>query len=212
EEMQRQMDALLQITEAYDAHGILVGEAASTRELMNLSSRDFRRTALIALLAIFVILLLSERSLSLPIVQLLIIGGAVACNLSLSLLMPSEPPFYAPVFACTIQLGFAADLTILLTNRYIAMRKEGRMRREAAYEALCASAPSILLGGLSLFAATFGTALYSSVLGIASLCTLLARGAIVSMIFVLFLLPPLLIVADPLIVPTTLGMRNGHRA
>ncbi|MBQ9308686.1 MAG: MMPL family transporter [Clostridia bacterium] len=212
EEMQRQMDALLQITEAYDAHGILVGEAASTRELMNLSSRDFRRTALIALLAVFVILLLAERSVLLPIVQLLIIGGAVACNLSLSLLMPPDLPFYAPVFACAIQLGFAADLTILLTNRYVTMRKEGRMRREAAYEALSASAPSILLGGLGLFAATFGTAVYSSVSGIASLCALLARGAIISMIFVLFLLPPLLIVADPLIVPTTLGMRNGHRA
>ena len=207
DEGNRQIDELTGILKRYDAGGMLIGEGPCMKDMIEITDHDFQVVNAISILAIFVIILLVERSLSLPFILIAVIELAIFMNLGASHLTGVRLPFIAPICISTIQLGATVDYAILMTTRYKAERAEGRDRREAVSAALGASAPSILVSGMGLFAATLGVALYSDIDIISSICLLLSRGAVISMALVLLALPALLMLCDGLIRHTTLGMK-----
>ncbi|MBQ8087733.1 MAG: MMPL family transporter, partial [Clostridia bacterium] len=153
-------------------------------------------------------LLLVERSLSLPVILISVIELAIFINLGLSHYLGQSLPFIAPICISTIQLGATVDYAILMTTRYKSERNAGKDKKEAVTIALSTSIPSIIVSGMGLFAATFGVAVYSDIDLIGSICVLMARGAIISMVCVIFILPALLRLLDPVVRGTTLGMRG----
>ena len=203
-----QIDALNVILKKYDETGMLIGEAPCTKDMIEITNHDFQVVNLVSILAIFVIIFLVERSLSLPVILISVIELAIFINLGMAHYLGERLPFIAPICISTIQLGATVDYAILMTTRYKAERGSGRTKREAVSIALGTSAPSIIVSGMGLFAATFGVAMYSDIDIIRSICMLLARGAIISMILVIFVLPALLMLCDGIIRHTTLGMRT----
>ena len=202
-----QIDALNAILKKYDKTGMLIGEAPCTKDMIEITDHDFQVVNLVSILAIFAIILLVERSLSLPVILISVIELAIFINLGLAHVLGDRLPFIAPICISTIQLGATVDYAILMTTRYKTERVAGHDRREAVSIALGASAPSIIVSGMGLFAATFGVAMYSEIDIIRSICMLLARGAVISMVLVIFMLPALLMLCDGLIRSTTLGMK-----
>ncbi len=202
-----QLDALNAILKKYDETGMLIGEAPCTKDMIEITDHDFQVVNLVSILAIFVIILLVERSLSLPVILISVIELAIFINLGLAHYLGERLPFIAPICISTIQLGATVDYAILMTTRYKAERACGHGKREAVSVALSTSAPSIIVSGMGLFAATFGVAMYSEIDIIRSICMLLARGAVISMVLVIFMLPALLMLCDGLIRRTTLGMK-----
>ena len=154
------------------------------------------------------IIALVEKSLSLPFVLIAVIELAVFINLGLPHYLGQSLPFIAPICISTIQLGATVDYAILMTTRYKSERLNGNDRKTAVYTALRTSTPSVIVSGLGLFAATFGVAVYSNIDIVGSMCMLMARGAIISVVLVLLVLPSLLILCDGIICKTTKGMRH----
>ncbi len=208
DEVNGQIDALNAILKRYDPTGRLIGEAPCMKDMIEITNHDFQVVNLISIVAIFAIILLVERSLSLPFILIAVIELAIFINLGISHYLHQSLPFIAPICISTIQLGATVDYAILMTTRYKAERAAGKGKREAVSVALAASTPSIIVSGMGLFAATFGVALYSNIDIIRSICMLLARGALISMVCVLLLLPALLMLCDFVVRHTTIGMKS----
>ena len=203
-----QIDALNGILKKYDPNGMLIGEAPCMKDMIETTDHDFQVVNLISILAIFLIIAVVEKSLTLPVILITVIEAAIFVNLGLPHYLGQSLPFIAPICISTIQLGATVDYAILMTTRYKQERIGGADRRTAVKTALATSIPSIIVSGMGLFAATFGVALYSDIDIVGSMCMLLARGAIISIFMVIFALPALLLLCDKLICSTTVGMRH----
>ncbi len=208
DEVGEQIEALNGILKRYDKNGMLIGEAPCMKDMIDITDRDFQVVNLISIIAVFIIILLVERSISLPFILIAVIELAIFINLGLPHYLGQSLSFITPICISTIQLGATVDYAILMTTRYKQERLAGKEKREAVHTSLSTSIPSILVSGLGLFAATFGVALFSDIDMISSICMLLARGAIISMLLVIFILPSLLLLCDKLICYTSLGMRK----
>ena len=202
-----QLDQLNAILKKYDPDGMLIGEAPCMKDMIETTNHDFQVVNAVSIIAIFVIILLVEKSLSLPFILISVIELAIFINLGLPHYLGQSLPFIAPICISTIQLGATVDYAILMTTRYKSERAAGQSRHDAVCTALSTSISSIIVSGMGLFAATFGVAVYSDIDIISSMCMLMARGAIVSMLLVIFILPALLMLCDGLIRHTTLGMK-----
>lgn len=202
-----QVEALNTILKRYDENGMLIGEAPCMKDMIETTDHDFQVVNAVSIIAIFVIIAVVERSLSLPFILIAVIEFAIFINLGLPHYLGQSLPFIAPICISTIQLGATVDYAILMTTRYKAERCAGKGKRDSVIIALSTSIPSILVSGMGLFAATFGVALYSDIDIISSMCMLMARGAVVSMLCVIFVLPALLLLCDKLIRVTTMGMK-----
>ena len=203
-----QISDLNTILKKYDESGMLIGEAPCMKDMIETTSHDFQVVNAISILAIFIIIALVEKSLSLPFILISVIEVAIFINLGLPHYLGQSLPFIAPICISTIQLGATVDYAILMTTRYKAERIRGNGKKDAVRTALSTSIPSIIVSGMGLFAATFGVAIYSDIDIIGSMCILMARGAIVSMLAVIFILPALLLLCDKIICATTWGMRK----
>jgi predicted RND superfamily exporter protein len=208
DEVNSQLDALNTILKRYDPNGMLIGEAPCMKDMIETTDQDFQIVNVVSIVAIFVIIAIVEKSFSLPFILIAVIEAAIFVNLGLPHYMGQSLPFIAPICISTIQLGATVDYAILMTTRYKKERIGGADKRTAVTTALATSVPSIIVSGMGLFAATFGVALYSDLDIISSMCMLMARGAIVSMLAVIFVLPALLMLFDKLICATTVGMRH----
>ena len=207
DEVNAQIDTLNGILKKYDEGGMLIGEASCTKDLIACTDHDFTVVSLISIVAIFVIILLVQKSISLPVLLVAVIELAIAANLCLPYYFGQQLPFVGPILISTIQLGATVDYAILMTTRYKRNRLSGMDRKEAVQNAVSSAAQSILVSGLGFFAATYGVGLYSRVDIISSMCRLIARGALLSVAVVLLLLPAVLLLLDKLIVHTTADMR-----
>ena len=203
----RQVEDLNAILKRYDPQGMLIGEAPCMKDMIDTTGHDFQVVNAVSIAAIFLIIALVEKSLSLPFILIAVIELAVFINLGLPHYLGQPLPFIAPICISTIQLGATVDYAILMTTRYKAERAAGRDKREAVGIALQTSAPSILVSGFGLFAATFGVAVYSNIDIVSSMCMLMARGALISVVLVLLMLPALLILCDGIVCRTTRGMK-----
>ncbi len=206
-----QLDSLNAILKKYDDTGMLIGEAPCMKDMIDTTDHDFQVVNAVSIVAIFVIIALVEKSISLPFVLIAVIELAVFINLGLPHYFGQSLPFIAPICISTIQLGATVDYAILMTTRYKSERLNGNERKAAVYTALRTSAPSVIVSGLGLFAATFGVAVYFNIDIVGSMCMLMARGAIISVVLVLLVLPALLILCDGIICRTTKGMTHLSR-
>jgi len=207
-EMATQIEKINNIIKSYNESALLVGEASTTEDMIKLTSIDFQVVNAISIVAIFLIIAIVTRSVSLPFILIAVIESAIFVNLGLSYYTGSQLSFITPICISTIQLGATVDYAILMTTRYKRERINHHDRKESAIIALKTSIPSILVSGFGLFAATVGVSIYSSVDMIGSMCMLMARGAIISMVAVICFLPPFLTFFDSLIIRTTIGMKN----
>lgn len=204
----QQITSLNSILKKYDSTGMLIGEAPCMKDMIDTTDRDFQVVNAVSIVAIFVIIALVEKSALLPFILIAVIELAIFINLGLPHYFGQSLPFIAPICISTIQLGATVDYAILMTTRYKAERIRDNSKHDSVVTALTASIPSIIVSGLGLFAATFGVAVYSDIDIISSMCMLMARGALVSMLCVIFLLPALLLLCDKPICATTIGMRH----
>ena len=211
DKVNEQIDSLNAILKKYDENGMLIGEAPCMKDMIETTDHDFQVVNTVSILAIFVIILIVEKSISLPFLLIAVIELAIFINLGLPHYLGQSLPFIAPICISTIQLGATVDYAILMTTRYKSERALGRSKRDSVTTALATSIPSIVVSGMGLFAATFGVAIYSDIDIISSMCMLMARGAIISMLCVIFILPALLMLCDPLIRVTTLGMKSKNK-
>ena len=207
DEVNAQIDALNGILKRYDQGGMLIGEAPCTKDLIACTDHDFTVVSLISIIAIFVIILLVQKSISLPVILVGVIELAIAANLCIPYFTGTELPFVGPILISTIQLGATVDYAILLTTRYKQHRIAGLDRKEAIEKAVASAAQSVLVSGIGFFAATYGVGLYANIDIISSMCHLIARGALLSVAVVLLLLPAVLMLLDKLIVHTTFDMK-----
>jgi len=210
DEVNAQIDALNAVLKKYDAGGMLIGEAPCTKDLIACTDHDFAVVSLISIAAIFLIILLVQKSFSLPVLLVAVIETAIAANLCIPYFTGTKLPFVGPILISTIQLGATVDYAILLTTRYKQNRLSGMDRKEAVEKAVSSAARSILVSGLGFFAATYGVGLYSNIDMISSMCRLIARGALLSVAVVLLLLPAVLLLLDKVIVHTTLDMKTAR--
>ena len=208
DEVNAQIASINDIVKSYDPTGMVIGEAPLMKDLEDTTSVDLVTVNTVSILAIFVIVMVVFKSISLPAILVTVIEFAIFVNMAFSYYRGISQPFVAPIVVGTIQLGATVDYAILMTNRYKTERMAGREKHEAISIAHKTSFKSILTSGLSLFAATIGVALYSNIDMIRSIVILLCRGAIISMIIVLVLLPAMLTLFDKLICYTTIGMRG----
>lgn len=211
DDVNAQINSLNTILKKYDKTGMLIGEAPCMKDMIETTNRDFQVVNAVSIIAIFIIIALVEKSFSLPFILIAVIELAIFINLGLPHYLGQSLPFIAPICISTIQLGATVDYAILMTTRYKSERIAGRNKKESVSTALAASIPSIIVSGMGLFAATFGVAVYSDIDIISSMCMLMARGAIVSMLCVIFILPSLLMLCDRLICATTFGMRKKEK-
>lgn len=202
-----QVDSLNTILKKYDKTGMLIGEASCMKDMIETTDHDFKVVNAVSIIAIFVIIALVEKSITLPFILIAVIELAIFINLGLPHYMGQSLPFIAPICISTIQLGATVDYAILMTTRYKSERALGNDKKQSIKTALSTSIPSIIVSGMGLFSATFGVAVYSDIDMISSMCDLMARGAIVSMLCVIFILPSLLMLCDKIITKTTLGMK-----
>ena len=187
---------------------MLIGEAPCMKDMIETTDHDFKVVNAVSVIAIFVIIALVEKSISLPFILISVIELAIFVNLGLPHYLGQSLPFIAPICISTIQLGATVDYAILMTTRYKKERMDGAGKKEAVGIALSTSIPSIIVSGMGLFAATFGVAVYSNIDIISSMCMLMARGAVISVILVIFILPAMLMLFDAVIIRTTLHMRG----
>jgi hypothetical protein len=208
DEVSRQINDLNSIIDKYDENGLLIGEAACTNDLIDITSVDFQVVNTISIVAIFIIIAIVEKSISLPVILVAVIELAIFINLGLPHYLGEQLPFIAPICISTIQLGATVDYAILMTTRYKKERSLGNDKRTAVEIALETSIPSIIVSAMGLFAATIGVAIYSDVDMIGSLCALMARGAIISMLCVILILPAMFMLCDKIIAATTIGFKK----
>lgn len=208
DEENAQIDELSKILKSYDKDGTLIGEAAATKDLIDITDHDFKVVNIVSIAAIFIIILIALRSVSLPIILVAVIEFAITVNMGVPCFTNTTIPFIASVVIGTIQLGATVDYAILMTTRYKTERNAGKDKHEAVTIALTTSMKSIMVSALGFFASTFGVGVYSSVDMISQLCTLMSRGAIISMITVICILPSMLMLFDKVIINTTMGMKK----
>lgn len=208
DEENAQIDELSKILKSYDKDGMLIGEAAATKDLIDITDHDFKVVNIVSIAAIFIIILIALRSVSLPIILVAVIEFAITVNMGVPCFTNTTIPFIASVVIGTIQLGATVDYAILMTTRYKTERNAGKDKHEAITIALTTSMKSIMVSALGFFASTFGVGVYSSVDMISQLCTLMSRGAIISMITVICILPSMLMLFDKVIINTTMGMKK----
>lgn len=212
DEMDAQISAINSILDRRDPKAMLIGDAACVKDLIVISDHDFNVVNWVSIGMIFVIILVVFRSLSLPFLLVLTIEFAIFINMAVPYYTGTPLPFVASIIIGTVQLGSTVDYAILMTSRYQTERAAGKGRDEAVRIAHSTSIPSILVSGLTFFAATFGVGIYSNIDIVSSLCTLMARGALISMAVVITVLPALLMLFDPLIVRTGIGfLPKKHR-
>ena len=211
-EVNRQITAMNKIVKSYDDKGMIIGEAACTKDLMKTTNRDFAIVSAISVVLIFIIIAIVLKSGSLPVILVATIYFAIFINLGLPYYTGTWLPFIAPICLSTIQLGATVDYAILMTTRYKRERLGGCDRDEAVMTALSTSIPSVIVSALGFFAATFGVSVYSELDIISSMCSLMARGAFVSMLAVIFILPAFLKLFDGLIIKTTGGLRGAFQS
>lgn len=202
-----QIDSLNSILKKYDPTGMLIGEAPCMKDMIETTDRDFKIVNAVSIAAIFVIIALVEKSITIPFILIAVIELAIFINLGLPHYLGQSLPFIAPICISTIQLGATVDYAILMTTRYKSERLAGNDKEASVVTALATSIPSIIVSGMGLFAATFGVAVYSDIDIISSMCMLMARGAVVSMLCVIFILPALLMLCDRAVCATTLDLR-----
>lgn len=203
-----QISSLSAILKSYDSTGMLIGEAPCLKDMIETTDHDFAVVTAVSMLAIFVIILLVEKSLTLPVILIAVIELGIFINLGLPHYLGQSMAFITPICISTIQLGATVDYAILMTTRYKAERIGGSGKKDAVWTALYTSIPSIFVSGMGMFAATFGVALYSDIEIVSSMCMLMARGAVISMLLVIFVLPAMFMLLDTVICKTTLDMRH----
>lgn len=207
DEVNAQISELNKILKKYDESGMLIGEAPCTKDMIDITNHDFQVVNAISIAAIFIIIAIVLKSVSLPIILVAVIELAIFINLGIPHLTGTSMPFIAPICISTIQLGSTVDYAILMTTRYKRERSRGGDKRSSVATALKTSIPSITVSALGFFAATFGVAVYSDVDLISSLCNLMARGAIISMFCVIFILPAMFMLFDKVICATSIGFK-----
>ena len=208
DEVNAQCAKLDQILDQYDTKGMLIGEAPCTKDLINITDEDFKRVSAVSILAIFAIILVVFKSVSLPVILVAVIEFAIFINMGIPAYTKTVLPFIASIVIGTIQLGATVDYAILMTNKYKLARYNGLEKKEAITQALQGSIQSIIVSALSFFSATFGVGLYSNIDMISSLCILMSRGAIISMFVVIFILPSMFMIFDKAIAKTSMGFRK----
>ena len=208
DEVNRQVTQVNSIVHKYDKNGSVIGEAPSTKDLIQLTSKDFQVVNWISIGLVFLIIFFVLHSISLPFILILVIELAIYINMGICGFTGVELPFLVPVCVTTIQLGSTVDYAILMSTRYKTERMGGLSKRESIDIAVRTSLPSIMTSALGFFASTFGVSKYSNVYLISTMCSLMARGAIISMITVIFLLPSMLMAFDRIICKTTRGMKG----
>ncbi len=206
-EVNEQIDKMNKILKEYDKNGMLIGEAPCMKDMIETTDRDFKVVNAVSIIAIFIIIALVEKSFTLPFILVAVIELAIFINLGLPYYFNQSLPFIAPICISTIQLGATVDYAILMTTRYKAERHNGCDKHDAITTALAASIPSIIVSAMGLFAATFGVAVYSDIDIISSMCMLMARGAIISMLCVIFILPSAFMLLDRFICATSMGFK-----
>ena len=210
-EVNSQITELQAICKKYDDGSMLIGEAPCTKDLITITDHDFAVVNSVSIGLVFIIIAIVLRSFVLPILLVAVIEFAIFVNMGIPGFTGTELPFIASIVIGTIQLGATVDYAILMTNRYLHERTTGKNKKEAVETAVKTCATSIMVSALSFFAATFGVGLYSDVDLIGSLCSLMARGAIISMVTVLLVLPAVLYIFDKLIIATTFGAKKAMR-
>lgn len=207
DEVNEQCSELNSIIKKYDSSAMLIGEAPCTKDLITITDKDFKVVSAVSIVAIFLIITMVFRSVSLPVILVSVIEFAIFINLGIPYYTGTKMPFIASIVIGTIQLGATVDYAILMTTRYKKERCLGKEKKEAVQIALSTSISSVIVSALGFFAATFGVGIYSDIDMISALCTLMARGAIVSMFVVIFILPSMMMVFDRVICATTKEMR-----
>jgi len=207
DEVNDQIEELQTILKKYDSTGMLIGEAPCTKDLIEITDHDFQVVNAISIVAIFAIIAIVLKSISLPFILVAVIEFAIFINLGIPHFTGTSLPFIAPICISTIQLGATVDYAILMTTRYKRERSRGQDKVGAISTALSTSLPSVLVSALGFFAATLGVAVYSDVDMIRSLCALMARGAIISLLAVAFILPAMFMLFDKLICATSIGFK-----
>lgn len=207
DDVNKQIVAINDIVKKYDSNGMLIGEASCTKDMIDVTDHDFNVVNVISIIAIFIIIALVLKSFSLPIILVAVIEFAIFINLGIPYYTNVALPFIGPICISTIQLGATVDYAILMTTRYKKERASGRDKNESVKIALSTSISSIIVSACGFFAATFGVGLYSDIDIISSLCNLMARGAIVSMLAVVFVLPAMLKLFDKVICATSFGFK-----
>ena len=205
QEVNAQITQIEKIVKSFSPESMVVGEAPLTKDLEDVTSVDFRNVNIASIAAIFLIIMIVFKSISLPVILVAVIEFAICMNMAIPYYMGTTLPFVASVVIGTIQLGATVDYAILMTSRYQKERGRGKSKNDAISIAHKTSMKSILISGFSFFAATFGVGLYSKIDMISSICTLLSRGAIISMIIVICILPSMFIIFDKVICKTSIG-------
>lgn len=208
DELNQQIAQVNEIIKQYDDKAILAGEGPLMKDLVEISDHDFNSVNVVSIGVIFIIMIMVLKSISLPVILIVVIEFAIFINMGIPAFTKTTLPFVASIVIGTIQLGATIDYAILITTKYISNRKEGKNKKEAIDEALGSSISSIIVSGLCFFGATFGVGAYSKIEMIGSLCTLMSRGAIISMIVVITVLPAFLMILDQLICKTTSKMKT----
>ena len=205
DEVNRQIEEINEIMDQYDKSAMLVGEGPLTADLIKITDKDFKTVSVVSIGIIFVIILVLFQSVSLPVILVGVIEFAIFVNMGIPFYTGTTLPFVASIVIGTIQLGSTVDYAILMTTRYKRERSQGKNKYDAVTIAHQASAQSIMVSAFSFFAATVGVGLYSNIDMISSLCILMARGAVISMVVVVFILPSMFMVFDKVIVKTSRG-------
>ncbi|WP_343250770.1 efflux RND transporter permease subunit [Diplocloster hominis] len=204
-EVNAQITEIEKIVKSFSPESMVVGEAPLTKDLEDVTSVDFRNVNIASIAAIFLIIMIVFKSISLPVILVAVIEFAICMNMAIPYYMGTTLPFVASVVIGTIQLGATVDYAILMTSRYQRERGRGKSKKDAISIAHKTSMKSIMISGFSFFAATFGVGLYSKIDMISSICTLLSRGAIISMIIVICVLPSMFLIFDKVICKTSIG-------
>ena len=207
-ELNEQVTKVNEISKRYDENSILAGEGPLMKDLVEISDHDFNSVNTFSIGIIFVLMIIVLKSISLPVILIAVIELAIFINMGIPYYTNTVLPFIASIVIGTIQLGATIDYAILITNKYITNRKDGKDKKSAVDDALGTSISSIAVSGLCFFGATFGVGAYSKIEMIGSLCTLMSRGAIVSMLCVITLLPSFLLIFDRFICATTINMKK----
>lgn len=211
DEVNEQCDTLKQMVKECDENGMLIGEAPCTKDLIEITDEDFKMVSAVSIGVIFIIIAFVFKSISLPIILVAVIEFAIFINMGIPTYTKTAIPFIASIVIGTIQLGATVDYAILMTNKYKRARHNGLEKKEAVIEGMKGSVQSIIVSALSFFAATFGVGMYSNIDMISSLCTLMARGALISMVVVILLLPTMFMIFDKVIIHTSAGFINKEK-
>lgn len=211
DEVNAQCDEIKRVIRQYDDSAMLIGEAPCTQDLITITDKDFKTVSTVSILLIFVIIAVVLKSVSLPVILVAVIEFAIFINMGIPAYTGTVLPFIASIVIGTIQLGATVDYAILMTNKYKKARYQGAGKQEAVSSALNSSLQSVFVSALSFFAATFGVGLYSSIDMISALCVLLARGAMISLLVVAFILPAMFMIFDKVICKTSAGFLNKEK-